>query len=419
MDDALRHAWTKLITAADLDDHMHQVGQAAANAELLQSMLVSSANEKSVGLLIAGAGTAQFLDYIPATCLAPFRLTLSDINESFLKRANERCDRAGLSDVRFVVDDIEDTQLMGPYQVIAVALVLEHIDWRRGLRGIHRLAPDHLHIVIQCNPEGLVDTFVVGRMSTATVLGVYNVAAELATMLTIDLMQQISRGLYPNFAKLLHDRAKLIEAYMGAMSALATVSIAFGLGLWAVSHDIVRVVLGEKWLDAIPLLEWLAIGGTLRGIDFSLGTAILTVAGYERTSAVLMWMRLGLYTAGSIVGGMWSGQIGVAIGIVVASAIFIPVVILCLMLRFNLGILDFVRALWRPIPAGLAMIFLVRLLHPDSLSTPILRLFFDIIVGGLAFALALLALWHFSGRPAGIESRVLAAFLSKLKTIRS
>ena len=36
-----------------------------------------------------------------------------------------------------------------------------------------------------------VDTFVVGRMSTAAVLGIYNIAAELATMLTFDLMQQI------------------------------------------------------------------------------------------------------------------------------------------------------------------------------------------------------------------------------------
>ena len=69
---------------------MAQVGQARANAKLLQSMLVSSASDKSVGLLFAGAGTAQFLDYIPATCLAPFRLTLSDINESFLKRARNQ-----------------------------------------------------------------------------------------------------------------------------------------------------------------------------------------------------------------------------------------------------------------------------------------------------------------------------------------
>ena len=157
MDNPLRRAWTERVTAADLDDHMHQVGQAAANAELLQSILVLSAREKPVNLLIAGAGTAQFLDYVPGTCLAPFRLTLSDLNPAFLARAEQRFDRAGVSDVRFVVDDIEDTRLTGTYQVIVIILVLEHIDWRQGLRNIHRLAPDHLHIVIQHNPEGLVE----------------------------------------------------------------------------------------------------------------------------------------------------------------------------------------------------------------------------------------------------------------------
>lgn len=157
MDNPLRRAWTELITAADLDDHMHQVGQAAANAELLQSMLVLSAREKPVNLLIAGAGTAQFLDYVPATCLAPFHVTLSDINPAFLARAEQRFEHAGVSGALFVVDDIEDTRLTGTYQVIVIILVLEHIDWRQGLRNIHRLDPDHLHIVIQLNPEGLVE----------------------------------------------------------------------------------------------------------------------------------------------------------------------------------------------------------------------------------------------------------------------
>ena len=264
-----------------------------------------------------------------------------------------------------------------------------------------------------------IDTFVVGRLSTAAVLGVYNVASELASMLTIDLIQQIARSLYPNFAKLLKDRKKLVEAYLAAISALATVSIAFGLGLWAVSHDFVKVVLGEKWLEAASLLQWLAIGGTLRGIDYSLGTTILTVAGHERVSAALMWIRLGLYTMAAIIGGAWRGQMGVAIGIVAASAAFIPVVIFCLMRCFDLRVSDFVRALWRPVPAGLAMVLVVRLLHPDSLSIPILRLFIDIAVGAAVFALTLLALWHISGRPAGIESGVLATISTKLKSLRN
>jgi lipopolysaccharide exporter len=263
-----------------------------------------------------------------------------------------------------------------------------------------------------------IDTLVVGRISTAAALGVYNVAAELATMLTIDLMQQISRGLYPNFAKLLNDRPKMIEAYLNAVSALGTISIAFGLGLWAISHDFVRVVLGEKWVEAIPLLEWLAVGGALRGLDYALGTTILTVAGHERVSAVLMWIRLAIYTVAAILGGMWNGQMGVAIGMVVGAVTLIPIVVFSLMHCFNLRVFDFVRVLWRPFIAGLTMILVVHFLHLDSFAMPLLRLFIDAAIGGVTFILMQLGLWHFSGRPVGVESRVFDALISKLNVMR-
>ena len=48
-------------------------------------------------MLIAGAGTAQFLDYIPAVDLADHELTLSDINPNFLELAQQRCRRVGLT----------------------------------------------------------------------------------------------------------------------------------------------------------------------------------------------------------------------------------------------------------------------------------------------------------------------------------
>ena len=157
MEDAQRHAWTKLITAADLDVYLRQVGQAQANAELLQTMLKTDRVEKPTKLLLVGGGTARFLDYVPAACLAPFQLTLTDLNSAFLERARERSARADLQNVLFTIDDIEAAKLSGSYDVVVVVLVLERIDWRRGLRNIQRLSPRDLHIVIQVNPDGLVE----------------------------------------------------------------------------------------------------------------------------------------------------------------------------------------------------------------------------------------------------------------------
>ncbi len=59
--------------------------------------------------------------------------------------------------MRFVIDDIEVTQLKDRFDLVVVVLVLEHIDWQRGLQNIHTLAPNLWYVVIQQNLVGMVD----------------------------------------------------------------------------------------------------------------------------------------------------------------------------------------------------------------------------------------------------------------------
>lgn len=154
MNPTLRHAWTEVISADDIDEHMHKVGQAQANAQLTAEMLAAARLAMDSRVLIAGAGTAQFLDYIEGEGLADFDLTVSDINPRFLALARQRFRRAGLMRTHFVVDDLEATRLRGPFDAALIVLVLEHIDWRLGLRNVHSLMPRQLLIVIQQNPAG-------------------------------------------------------------------------------------------------------------------------------------------------------------------------------------------------------------------------------------------------------------------------
>ncbi len=248
-----------------------------------------------------------------------------------------------------------------------------------------------------------VDALVVGRSAPAALLGIYNLSAELATMLTSDLVGQLKRALIPSYAKLLYDRKKLVEAYLNSVSGLAIMSIAFGLGLFAVSHDFVAVVLGSKWLDTIPLLEWLAIGGALRAIGNSLGGGILLLSGHERAATVLMWISLTIYAACAIAGMSLGGMHGVAIAMVVASFAIIPISMAIVMRRYHLRITDYLRVLWRPLTAGIAMVLVVRLTHFSSMDIVALRLFADIIMGAAVFVLTLIGLWRLSGSPDGVE----------------
>lgn len=260
-----------------------------------------------------------------------------------------------------------------------------------------------------------VDAFVVGRLSPAATLGIYNLSAELATMLTSDLVRQLGRALNPSYAKLLEDRKKLVEAYLNSVSALATISIAFGFGLFAVSHDFVAVVLGSKWQDTVGLLEWLAIGGAIRAIGNSLGGGILMLSGHERAATVLMWISLGIYTICSIAGMALGDVRGVAIALVVASSIIIPVSMSIVMKRYQLKVTDYLRVLWRPLLAGVVMVLAVRLIHFNGIEIVAIRLFIDISVGAVAFLLTLIGLWRLSGSPDGIEHMAMKTVMERLK----
>jgi hypothetical protein len=151
MDSNLRKGWTEIITGADLDRHLAEVGQARANARLLVEMLADSSLPSGAALLLVGVGTGQFLDYVDADALAPYRLTCTDINAQFLGALEARLRRTPQVSASVQLDDIEQTTLGGPFDGAAAVLLLEHIEWKKGIASLAGLAPTWLYLVIQRN----------------------------------------------------------------------------------------------------------------------------------------------------------------------------------------------------------------------------------------------------------------------------
>jgi SAM-dependent methyltransferase len=154
----LREAWTGRVTADDYEAHMQRIGQAEANALLLAELLTGASGR----VLIAGAGTGQMFGYLPAEFLAGCAVTCSDVNPAFLARLRERfvCET--------VVDDIEDSRLEPGFAVIAVVLVLEHVDWKLAVESLARLEPERLVLIVQRNPSNVTAAVTPGRVPPGT-----------------------------------------------------------------------------------------------------------------------------------------------------------------------------------------------------------------------------------------------------------
>jgi hypothetical protein len=98
-------------------------------------------------------------------------MVFTDLNPVFLARLRER-----LGEAATVVDDIEATQLAGPYPHAAVTLVLEHVNWRRALGSFRQWESRRVLTVIQENPADVASAVTPGR----TVPGTMNVFRESA-----------------------------------------------------------------------------------------------------------------------------------------------------------------------------------------------------------------------------------------------
>jgi len=175
MDSRLRLAWTEIVAGEDYDEHMAAIGQAEAAAALTAEMVQNAELRAGSRLVVVGAGTGQMFDFMDPELLRPFRLTCTDLNAKFLVRLRERIGRHGLS-ASILVDDIEHTALRGGPDLLLATLLLEHIDWCKGVAAIGALGPAACGIVIQENPPDMASAVTPGRRLPNSIAAAFEVA---------------------------------------------------------------------------------------------------------------------------------------------------------------------------------------------------------------------------------------------------
>lgn len=175
MNQKLRDAWSRLIHAEDYEKHMAAVGQAEANARLVSEYFLAAPLEADARILFLGAGTGQMFDFVSPGFLVPYQTTFADINSTYLQRLRERL--ATSWEIRHVTieDDIEQGALQPGFDLVVAVLVLEHVDWRKGVAEACRLSNSRIFVVNQENPESLATSMTPHR----EVPGTMNVFREI------------------------------------------------------------------------------------------------------------------------------------------------------------------------------------------------------------------------------------------------
>lgn len=229
-----------------------------------------------------------------------------------------------------------------------------------------------------------IDYVIVGRIFGLVQLSVYTLAYRLPEMLLIGNLWVMGGVVFPAFSNVQDRPDELRRGFLASVRFVELIAVPICLGLLIAADPIVRVVFGDQWLEAIPVLRVLAVYAWVYSLGYHAG------GFYKAIGRPDILLRLSILTLVIIIPalliGAQFGIIGVAVGHLVAILLR-RIISLALATRFvNVSILDIFGELRSSFLAALVMapiIFAVSQLSAGL--NPFLQLAFIILSGAVSY----------------------------------
>jgi lipopolysaccharide exporter len=251
---------------------------------------------------------------------------------------------------------------------------------------------------------------IVGRTLGPGSLGIYNIAVEVSSLPTTELVAPINRAVYPAFAKIADDRLLMKQEYLEVIGIIALFALPAALGLAAVGPQVVVLLLGEKWLAAVPLIKALAFLGAVQFPHTNAYSVFLAVGKPENQVKVHLF-HLPILVVLMIVLTHGYGLMGAAGATVIAGFLVVPVSLALVFRELGIRLAEFGRVVWRPVVAAAVMYAAVaeagRIPVPPGITATFLQLGGMIACGAVIYSLVVVALWWVMGAPLSAEQRAL------------
>jgi PST family polysaccharide transporter len=235
-----------------------------------------------------------------------------------------------------------------------------------------------------------LDYLFVGRFLGTEALGVYSLAFRMPDLLITQFCATVSGVLFPIYVKMRDDANSLGNGFLMAMRYVSMVTIPLGLGLIMVARPFVLTFLTDKWVDAIPVIQAIALYATFFSLAYNAGSLYkATGKPYILTRLALVRLALlvpVLYYAAAVAGNIQAVGYGHALVAFISGLINLYVA----GRMVNVRLLDMFTSLRASVLSGLGMVLALLLVNTLTVSfIPLIQLLLATSVGGMVY-LALL-----------------------------
>jgi lipopolysaccharide exporter len=114
------------------------------------------------------------------------------------------------------------------------------------------------------------------------------------------------------------------EGYLKLAAVVIFGSMAIGGIMFIFASEIVRLMLGPQWMEAVPVIRTLAISGLIRGF-VTIGGNVFYAAGAPQHNFRMNIVRLAVLTTTIVPFLKFWGLNGVALSVLLSSVVLLPI----------------------------------------------------------------------------------------------
>lgn len=230
-----------------------------------------------------------------------------------------------------------------------------------------------------------LDNLLIGRYLGPSQLGAYSIAFSVMLTPVTRIANPLLQVFFPAFSQM-RDPKRIGVAWLRGVRMVALLVVPAMFGVIAVAPEFVEVAFGERWEDAVPVMQILAGVGILQAL-VALNHGVLQAVDRTRTQFRFTVAFSVLLVAGFAVGLPW-GITGVATAYLVVTVVGQPVFIRLTSHAIGLRFRDWLHSVAGVLQAGIVMLLILlaarELLVSLDIAAP-LRLIALVATGVLVY----------------------------------
>ncbi len=279
--------------------------------------------------------------------------------------------------------------------VVKLTLILIYSNWRPSFTMNIRKIYSMIWYSVKYKASDLVlyferniDYLVMGKVFNSTTIGYYAFAYNIMYTPVKRISYIFNDILFPSFSSIKDEKSRIIKGYFKSITLISMISFPIMTIIALNANLIIITIFGDKWIEAIPIVQILCFAGAIQSIS-QVGGVIFSSIGKPEINLYISTGRT-LLTVIAILGGVNSGILVVAYLLVIAKVLSFALFLLVLYFNIKFSISSLMSHLIGP------MISIVTLFVTNYIFVR----FWDDELGKLIvmslLALLVMMIFHFS-----------------------